>query len=570
MKYLLKLSIKMKLILLLVFIFVFTSTASYVSSIRQHNLADSYQELMVMMEAQKIMRELQSDLNAFSNSEREYLLKQDESNLTDIQQEHDDILAHIEKLKSLTVGHAFSEKTLPNMEKNYNALWEQSQIVIGLVQQGDIDEAVYLHFYEEEYIRDVQLDSTVRALVDSMDREVQNREDLQIQRVKDNDNLTIMMYAALLLFGAIISYFMIRSIMKPLKQINTQLGQISKGAGDLTQQVTVSNRDELGVLAGSFNTFTDSLRMIILNIRNTSEDVASSSIEMNQGVKETSQYTDNMTTVVSEVAELSKQQKNITQEIAVSMEESNVGLQRIAQNASSVNDFAIETTDLAKEGVKFGQKSVQQMNEIYESFHVTDERMKNLEKYTERISDATTLIREIAEQTNLLSLNAAIEAARAGDAGKGFAVVADEVKNLAVQTTSSTEQIGNMVTTILSEMKSTNSSIKDLQARLMDGISIVKSGDQKFRNILDSMTEVANQVHDISATSQQISAGFEEVSASMNEIATASANNAEHAVQGVNNTTKQKELMKSMEEQIHQLSKLAESLFKQVDRFKIK
>jgi methyl-accepting chemotaxis protein len=305
-------------------------------------------------------------------------------------------------------------------------------------------------------------------------------------------NTLIITLVAALIIGAVIIFFFSGRITKPLEKIAQHVGKIANG--DLTQKVLIRSKDEVGQLAASVNDMVERFRQLITGILQTSESVASASQQISASTEE--------------IASGSASQADASHTINELFKELSKAINNVAQSAEEAANLSNQTAHTALEGGKVVSVSIDGMKRA-------SEQMDLLIQDSNKIGEIIEVIDDIAEQTNLLALNAAIEAARAGEQGRGFAVVADEVRKLAERSGEATKQI-----TLI---------IKGMQHNTKDSVDAVTNGVEKsiqtgkaFETIVSMVNESAQKVTEIAAASVQQSGQTGEVMQSVESIAATS------------------------------------------------
>lgn len=310
-----------------------------------------------------------------------------------------------------------------------------------------------------------------------------------------------------------------RSVIRPLRTLVGNVEQIA--AGDLTgEQLVMEANDEVGTLARSVNEMKQSMHTLISAANDNARQLAMIARELNASTSQVAQTSTQISTNVETITAGTQVAAQIANDSAVAMDESASGVQNIAESTQTIHSDAITTRKLANEGEQSIVTAKEQMESIYNSSKLTNELIGNLSKSSAEIQHISKVIGEITDQTNLLALNAAIEAARAGEHGKGFAVVADEVRKLAEQSKESAQLIGNLTTDILTETTRVEQSVTEGLARVETGVDVINTAGSAFSSIVASVEGVTVRMAEVSAVTEEMSAGTEEVSASIETLAT--------------------------------------------------
>lgn len=356
-------------------------------------------------------------------------------------------------------------------------------------------------------------------------------------------------------------------IKKRLSAITAALS--SAGDGDFTKEVTDKSGDELGDLSRSYNLMTSNLKNMMGEVIFASEQLASSSEELTASAEQTSQATETITESIQEVASGAEQSTISVNESALALDEVSNKVSSIAENASLMSKVSSRAILKAKEGGDFVNNTVNQINSISLSVKESNEVLQALEQRSQEIGNISGVISAIAEQTNLLALNAAIEAARAGEHGKGFAVVADEVRKLAEQSRESSAQITTLITDIQQDMMRSNKSMEEVTYNVQDGLQIVLDTENNFKEILSAMEELEDQVNDMVATTEEATASIEEVTGAVTEISSISNETSMHTQNVAASAEEQLASMEEISMSANTLSGLAEDLQEMIRKFKV-
>lgn len=372
------------------------------------------------------------------------------------------------------------------------------------------------------------------------------------------------------LIAVAMTYFIAQSIVRPIVKMANVSETLANG--DFTKEISpayLKKKDEVGLLANSLNTMQQRTRTIIEDVRKSTEHVLAASSEMDQRVQQIEQESTFIVQAVQDVGKNSVAQLHMANETAQSMEQMTSGIQNVADVASTI----VENSEYIHSKMMVGQqavgKSVEQMQSIQQDTEHEMETIHLLEKESQQIGQITNMITEIADQTNLLALNAAIEAARAGEAGKGFAVVADEVRKLSEQTAQSAAQINQLIAKVQNYTKEAVIAGENSAKNVHIGIGLITEVGEQFTEISDAMKEINAEIGNMSAAAEQMSASTEQTSATMQQMSASSQVTNEHVENVSIAVINQSNSVVMIKEQTEKLEKMAYELQEAIGRFKI-
>lgn len=324
--------------------------------------------------------------------------------------------------------------------------------------------------------------------------------------------ITTVVVAGLFIFMGI---FLANSIARPIRAIAERFSDLGKGDGDLSQRIEVNGKDEIAQLSEGFNGFIE-------KIHESMKEVASTSGALQAAA-------DGVSSKAHSTHDNSQMQRDQTIQVVTAINQMGATISEIASNAATAAETATQASDNTQVGQDVVGKAKDAISRLASDIESTGQVVEQLASTTQDIGSILDVIRDISEQTNLLALNAAIEAARAGEQGRGFAVVADEVRNLASRTADSTEEIQKMINQLQSDAKDAVTAMEAGKAVTGEGVSssdeaveVLISISERIHDISDRNTQVATATEEQSTVVHTINQNIEEINA-INEMTTGTA-----------------------------------------------
>ena len=297
-------------------------------------------------------------------------------------------------------------------------------------------------------------------------------------------------------------------VLHPLKSLTSISRDIAQGHGDLTKRVPVTGQDELGELGKYFNLFIEKVQRSISQLAETTNRITSSATELSATSAQLAQSADG--------------QNSRMLQSASAVEEMTMTAGEVARNSNDAARIAQETSETARSGHEVMTQTVSGMQQVSEAVGQSSTIIMTLGKSSDQIGEIVRVIEDIADQTNLLALNAAIEAARAGEQGRGFAVVADEVRKLAERTTKATKEIGDMIRQIQQDTKSAVASMEDGTQRVTDGVQLANRTGEALTKIQTMVEQTATMIQQIAGAAEEQSTATRQIASDLEAVSQSS------------------------------------------------
>lgn len=310
--------------------------------------------------------------------------------------------------------------------------------------------------------------------------------------------------------GLAIVFIIVSRMTKPIISVRDHMLELAEG--DLSsEELQINRKDELGDLAHGFNQMLHSLREMVKHIQVNAAEVAATSEQLSASAEQSGSASQEVASSIHVISEETAETLEGTKHANKTVEAISHGIEMITSSVEDLSETAVGTENNAREGFDMLNRAKDQMQAIQTSSEEMSKVILSLGDTSKEIGRIISLIDNISNQTNLLALNAAIEAARAGEHGKGFAVVADEVRKLSEQSQYATNQVSDLVMEIQQKVDQTIEAAKEEEAEITEGQQLVESASLSVTSIHSDIENVANQIHTINASIQEINAGAEEL-----------------------------------------------------------
>lgn len=527
------------------------------------------QQKKIISEVQPIedaLNQISVDILNQDTSIRGYLLLGNINYLDPYYESKEQMEQELEKLTEFVQGYPRILELVEEMKPQISKLSAYFESQIKLVEGGKIVQARV----------GVPNGTILYDLYNETQLQVKEEVAILVQEALDATD-SVQQKALLILAGSILlaivitvvnAVVLIRSISTPVRHVAEALEEVA-GGNLMIEPLKVRNKDELADLVHSTNRMVEDLRAILTMITDTSTQVASSSEELTASAEQTTLATEQIAYTTQQVASGAEDQLRSVEQAVESLQVMLRAVQGITHRNDELTSLTLEAREISQLGGSRVASVVTGMNEIHLNVQEIAQTITRLGEHSQNIDAIVTIITSIAEQTNLLALNAAIEAARAGEHGKGFAVVADEIRKLAEQSKGSAQEIMSLIHVIQEETEQAVSIMQVGADKVEDGMvktdevrNAFMTIEQAVEKVDHKVSEVTEEVRKVASENAQVMEMIEVVRASAEESAKASEDNSA-------STEEQLATMEEVASSSEALSHLADEMQKQLSRFKL-
>ncbi|HHY74017.1 MAG TPA: HAMP domain-containing protein [Bacillus bacterium] len=378
---------------------------------------------------------------------------------------------------------------------------------------------------------------------------------------------SILITTIAILIAIAAAVFISNGIVKPIRKLQTAMELA--GSGDLTAHTSIQTKDELQDLSDSFNAMVNNQQKTIKQVYAASDELAASSQEMAASTEEVATASTEVSESTQRLAKEAEEGNNAIIDTSKALLELSSLIQIAKSKAASADDNSQFTLSTANEGKETVEDVISTMENIKAKMEETKTHISSLEHYSKEITTITDTITQIAEQTNLLALNAAIEAARAGEAGKGFAVVADEVRKLAEQSNKGAAEVANLIRLVTETTANTVIATDESSKQVEVGVSAVTKAGNALENIVEAVQKTVSDVTGIVSVTDNEVATSEKIVELINSLATFIETTAASAEEVSASTEETSAAMETIASATEQINAMALELKTSMDQFKL-
>lgn len=511
------------------------------------------------------VKNLNIEVKAQAAAVRGYIISGDRKYVSEYEQSTKAVKTTMDSLEKKLITPEGKEKVtgLRNALAEYNRVADQT--IVTRTEKGLADAALVMNTAKEKNeIAEKLMVDTVAFLTERMDLRTEQNKNLA-----DSIERIIIILDVIILVCAIAgSTWLMRRISRPLADVVTAAHDIADGDLQI-KQIRYAGDDEIGDLLKAFSHMAKNLQEIVTHVSRSAEQVAAASEQLTASADQSALAAGQVAETITSVAAGAYTQGTTVEHTADIVQEMARAIGHIAENSSTVSARSAETSKAATIGSQAMQQATDQMQAINRSVSQSAEVVGKLGESSKQIGEIVDVISGIAGQTNLLALNAAIEAARAGEQGRGFAVVADEVRKLAEQSHEAAQKIAHIVREIQAETTSVVTVMQQGTVDVARGSEVIISTGERFTAIVSLVENLNSEIQEITVASEQLSASSEEVVKSVESVKQLAGETAANTQTISAAAEEQSASMEEIAASSQALSRLADELQMVVRKFKI-
>lgn len=381
------------------------------------------------------------------------------------------------------------------------------------------------------------METMLKDFLEGMNERITNETAKTKSEISAISNFALLTGLIAIVIGSLLAFFIPRAITRPLNKMQAVITEVEKSR-DLTRRITVDGHDEVGQTADAFN-------RLMTVLQNALGDILSN-------VSQVSDAAHKLSATANQVADSSSQQSEAASAMAATVEQVTVSINQVSESASDAQKISGKTGELSNQGGTIIHNAATEMMQIADSVRQTSTIIENLGQQSDQISSVVQVIKGLAEQTNLLALNAAIEAARAGEQGRGFAVVADEVRKLAERTSKATEEISAVIGAIQGYTRTAVSSMGTTASQVNGGVALAQQAGDAINQIKEGADHVIKVVNDISSALIEQSAASNNIATNVERVAQMSEANRASTGEAASAAKNMEKLADNMRDAVNQ------------------
>ncbi|MEH6502322.1 MAG: methyl-accepting chemotaxis protein [Cycloclasticus sp.] len=447
-------------------------------------------------------------------------------------------IARFDKAYQVALEAAGDNQSIQAELSKINDFWEKSRAakleVLALVKAGDVPTAITV-LSKQEHPNWQKVRVAVQALALAEEKKAAELSETMLGEKSSAITRSLILSVLATALGLLVAMLMVRHIKAAIMHVVSSLNEIANGGGDLTQRLNEKGRDEIAQLGAAFNQFVSMIHSLVTQVSQSGGQLTSSANEM---------------AVLSNESQIGmNKQENKINHVATAMAAMTATVQKVSQLASSASEAAQSAETEAVNGNKVVDGVVSEINDLSRKVSESVTIVEGLEQDAISIGGVLDVIRSIADQTNLLALNAAIEAARAGEHGRGFAVVADEVRTLASRTQDSTQEIQNMIERLQEGSKSSTKSMRQSEEKTNGVVDKVNSAGSALNSIEQAVSRIVDMNIQIATAAKEQSSVSEDISQNVVSIHVL----ANEASEGAKVTANKGQELQQMADSIHSM-----------------